>query len=887
MSVLVVVGVLEIPTKNYVIKAVGEDFFHVGSELVMQRLGIKEGPKATLRTVEAPTTDKDEPYIDSPLPYFKDIGDTLGDLGRSNSLQIMRGATVFDANGDGLLDVYFTHSGRPVAKKTDERKVLLEEKVVAKPSVLYINKGNNDKGEPIFISVQELTAKGNSDFVKEELLIENKYKPRESNSDDKYGPGRIGHGAVSADFNGDGLPDLYVANNQYGFFTQTEQYALRIYPTQNNLGRETKQESSRVLVRSDMFLNTNMDDGMRTQVNFGGKSEAEGRNSLFINMGDKDNDGLPEWRDATDEAGVGGNWASTGITVTDFDRDGDLDIYVSNFADPDFWGFGATAFSGQRNQLYVNQLVETGKFTFIDKSEEFKVSGLHDQEGLADGMWNPITKKQMVVSEDHFRGRQVGEKADHTWVSFFADINHDNWPDLIVANDLSNRLRVYKNMQGKTFEYIKKFDDDLWNGCWMGGIAADYDGDLKEEFIVTSCGTQAVTIRNSAIFVQDGSEVNIWALFNRNYFDKKSTLNHVLLSYNETEGLHDISSNMKIVHSPHIAPDVVDKNNRVRGFDSFFEEKNIETSLTGLEFTWSAPSFDVDNDGDLDIYLAGALSRGNDNFLGDWSGNPGRMLINESSINNFKFVDRTLEYRLLDVTDFDYGHTPPRRPSPGTGWHKRDYIYLDDTDSFAGSGLEASKSKVRDIFRMHEAASNAQEADLNSDGYMDLIVTHLAGYNSLSPKASNLKTEFAGRVLAIPAPNKVINPPTDFQEGHTSVYINSGAPRDKNPNWVKIKLIDPAGYNHEGLGSRIVVNNKHSRRYAIGGSFGSVTEGFHVGLGDSEAATVDVYWSSGNMAVQNIKLGYPVSNRVICIDRKRGEVSCLPEISSKNIFPES
>lgn len=873
--------VLAWPVKNYVIKVFGEDFFHVGFELMKQRVGIEAGPSAERGLLqplaEAPKSMK----LDTPYKPFDDIGETLGDLGKSNSLFIMRGATVFDANGDGLLDIYFTHSGRPAVRKNDKRMVLLNEKVDAKPSVLFINKGNNADGKPIFKSVQNLILEGNSEYVKEELLIENKYKPRESITDNAYSAGRIGHGAVSADFNGDGLPDLYVANNQYGFFTQTDQYALRIYPTQHNLGREKKQASSRVLVRTDSFISTDMVDGMRTIVEFDGVREPEGRNSLYINMGDKDNDGLPEWKDVTDEVGVGGKWASTGITVADFDRDGDLDIYVSNFTDPDFWGFGSSAFSGQRNQLYVNQLAETGKFVFVDKAENLKISGLHDQEGISDGMWNAITKKQMVISEDFFRGKQVGEKADHTWMSFFADINGDNWPDLIVGNDLSNRLRVYENQQGKGFKYLKMFDDDVWNGCWMGGTAADYDGDLKEEFFITSCGTQAVTVRNSAIFLQDGDEANIWALFNRNYLNNKSTLNHTLLSMGDNGILKDISSSVKINHSPYIAPDIVDKNNRVGGFEDFFKEKNIETSLTGIEFAWNAPSFDIDNDGDLDLYMVGSLSRGNDNFVGDWSGSPGRMLINESKPNSFEFTDRTLEYQLLDITDFDYNHNPPRRPSPGTGWHKRDYIYLTDTDSYAGSGLDASKSKVRDIFRMHEAAVNAQEADLNGDGFMDIVVTHLAGYNSISPKAKNLKTEFAGRILAIPAPNKVINPPTNFQEGHTSVYINGGAPRGKNPNWVKIKLRDVSGFNRDGLGSKIIVNKKYLRRYTIGGSFGSNSDAFHVGLGDDKFNSIDIYWSSGKLAVQSIKLSKPVSNQMVCIDRVQGVIDCATMKGSK------
>jgi len=301
-SIYSLVGILVVstPVLLYLLDKYGEDYFHVGSELVMQRFGLKQEPGVAKEKVTISEHVPEKIKRGSAYKPFKDIGATLGELGLSNSIQIMRGATIFDANGDGLLDIYFTHSGRPVAKKTDERDVLLDEKVQAKPAVLYINQGNNAQGEPTYKTIQELVANGNDDNVKQELLIENKYRPRESVADNAFAPGRIGHGAISADFNGDGRPDLYVANTQYGFFTQTEKYALRVYPTQNNLGRKSKQASQRVLIRSDMFIETNMDDGLRTTVTFDGVSEPEGRNSLYINMGDKDGDGIPEWKDVTD-----------------------------------------------------------------------------------------------------------------------------------------------------------------------------------------------------------------------------------------------------------------------------------------------------------------------------------------------------------------------------------------------------------------------------------------------------------------------------------------------------------------------------------------------------------------------------------------------------------
>jgi len=865
------------PVKSYLFREFGESTFTIGYSLMLQRLGLREEPGPDSMKVQVDNEDIPTPEsvkLDSPYVPFREIGASLGDSGRFNSIIIYHGAAIFDANSDGLLDIYMPHSGRPVEKRVDDRHVLLDEYVPAKPSTLFLNQGNDSNGQPVFKSVQELLTTGNKQNTRQELMVENKYRPRNDISEDPFTPGRIAQGAVAADFNGDGRLDLYVTNTHQGMLSQTEQFGMPVYPAKTNLGRAAKASRERVLVRAGSFLWGEMSDGKDVTLSLGDQPEAEGRNSLFINLGDQDGDGIPEWKDVTDEAGVGGRWASAGAAVSDFDRDGDLDLYVSNFGDPDFWGFGAKSFAGQRNQLYVNQLSETGELKFVNRAEDMKVSGLHDQEGLASGVWNPITGQLMKTSLTMVDGRQVGEKADHSWSSLFTDFNHDGWPDLIVANDMTNRLRVYENQEGKGFKYIEKFNDSSWDGCWMGLSAADFDGDMKEEVLAANCGTQGVTARNTAIFIEDGNEVNNWALFTRDYLVGKSTLQHAMLRYNGDNELEDIAPDVKINHSPYIAPDITDINNFTHGQEEFYRKHNIDSSLTGIEFAWNTSVFDVDNDGDLDIYMAGALRRGNDNFVGDWSGSPGRMLVNESSPDNFEFTDRTLEYRLLDITNIDYDHSPPRRPSPGTGWHKRDYIYLSDKDSYSGSGLDASKSSIRDIFRMHECASNVYDTDLNGDGYMDLVVLHTGGYNSLSPKARNLKVAFAGRLLAVPAPNKIINPPTNFEDGHTSIYINGGAPNGETLHWIKIRLLDDTNANRFAIGSEVVVNGHMLRSVSIGGSFGSVTGDLHVGLGDEKLSSLEIHWASGDMAVQKVSFGEPVADQVICIGRNKGVIPC-------------
>ncbi|NKB24317.1 MAG: hypothetical protein GKR87_08080 [Kiritimatiellae bacterium] len=318
---------------------------------------------------------------DSSIQPFEEIGASLGFRGENHSVMHLMGPTLFDANGDGRLDLYIPHSGRP-RPKTTPNGVLSRQTVPPIPCALFLNRGNDAKGNPIFKSVEELMADGNREHVKEELLIENKYRPRTRIDEDEFLPGRIGSAAAPADFNGDGKIDLYVCNSHYGLLHSNEKLGVPVYPAQENIGRATRSSNDVLIATMPPFLQEKLEDGLNITVDFGEKPEPEGRNSLYLNLGDRDGDGIPEWKDITEQAGVGGKWASVGATVADIDRDGDLDLYVCNFIDPDFYGFGISRFAGNRNQLYVNQLVETGTLTFKEMALEKKVAGLHDEEQL-------------------------------------------------------------------------------------------------------------------------------------------------------------------------------------------------------------------------------------------------------------------------------------------------------------------------------------------------------------------------------------------------------------------------------------------------------------------------------------------------------------------------
>jgi len=408
----------------------------------------------------------------------------------------------------------------------------------------------------------------------------------------------------------------------------------------------------------------------------------------------------------------------------------------------------------------------------------------------------------------------------------------------------------------------------------MGASAGDLDGDGREEVFVTNCGGQSMSAGNMALLSREARDESVLALAPVNYAMGKARLAHALLTPTG-HGYRDVAFEVTVNHSPYIAPDLTRRENFAPSAIALYDKHRYDKSLAAYEFGFASILFDVENDGDLDLYFAGALARGNDGFIGDWTNSPGRLLINEGAPGKIVLTDRTLEYRVLDITDMDYDHNPPRRRSPGTNWHKRDYVYIQDMDSYSEAGVSASKqSLIHDLFFMHEAANGIAHGDLNGDGFDDFVVTHYGGYNSLSPKAGNLKADVGGVVLAIPAPNKLMKPPTNFEEGRTFLYLNRNAGKSAN-HWVRVRLTDAKSKNTRAIGARATLNGKLTRMVRAGGCAGSTSStDLAFGLGrDGALEKLEVVWPSKERTP--VAYTFPkLRDQLVCIDRSAGVVTC-------------
>ncbi len=280
----------------------------------------------------------------------------------------------------------------------------------------------------------------------------------------KYMFETFGSGAAWIDFDDDGFPDLYFVNGAPG--ASNALYRNKGNGTFENV---TKASGTAAILTS----------GYKTGV-AAGDFDNDGRLDLYVTAFGPNmlfrNAGNGTFVDVTAAAGVAGgahDW-STSAGFFDYDRDGDLDLYVANYVDfrveENPWcglrsaGYrmycDPTIFDGVPDRLFRND----GNGTFTDVSS---------QAGIA----NPGGKGLGVV---------------------FCDIDGDGDTDVYVANDQVRNF-LFRNNGDGTFADIAYaagvgFDANGKPQAGMGVDCGDLDGDGRPELFVTNFSQELNTL---------------------------------------------------------------------------------------------------------------------------------------------------------------------------------------------------------------------------------------------------------------------------------------------------------------------------------------------------------------------------------------------------------
>lgn len=351
-----------------------------------------------------------------------------------------------------------------------------------------------------------------------------------------------GAGVGMGDFNNDGLQDIFFCGNQVD---------NKLYLNLGGFVFKDVTEIARVASPGSWstgvsVVDLNADGWMDIYVCKSGKPDSENRkNELFIHTGILDEDGNPSFEEKATEWGIDDLGFSVNATFFDYDRDGDLDMYLlNNSINPSEVvldakkGLRNVYDSGGGNKFYKNN-----GDTFVDVTKEAGIYGSTIGFGL---------------------GASVG------------DLNRDGWPDIYIANDFFEKDYLYYNNKDGTFtESLESSMSEISQGA-MGVDIADLTNDGWPEVFVTEMLPEGNgRVKTKVLF--DGWDT--YALRLQNGYHRQFPRNTLQLN----QGLIPLDS------------------------VATFNEISRLTGTAATEWSWGVHMLDLDNDTQKEVYVTNGI----------------------------------------------------------------------------------------------------------------------------------------------------------------------------------------------------------------------------------------------------------------------------------------
>ena len=249
-------------------------------------------------------------------------------------------------------------------------------------------------------------------------------------------------------------------------------------------------------------------------------------------IGDSDilyrNHGDGTFQEVSESAGVAGVPPSYGLGAiwSDYDNDGDLDLYVAN--------------DQMANFLFRNKgdgtFEEVGLFAGAALSDDGVAQGSmgvdfgdYDRDGLLDIFITHFSDDYNTLFRNLGRGRfrDMTRPAGLTfnswpmvgWGTGFADLDHDGWEDIFAANghvfpqvdgyeigtSFHQRSQVFRNLGNGKFQEVSAGLDKLRSRSSRGMAFADFDNDGDMDVAVNNLDGVPWLLRN-----QKGNQAGNW-----------------------------------------------------------------------------------------------------------------------------------------------------------------------------------------------------------------------------------------------------------------------------------------------------------------------------------------------------------------------------------------
>ena len=346
-----------------------------------------------------------------------------------------------------------------------------------------------------------------------------------------------GGGVAIGDINNDGLSDVYFTSN----LGKNKLYLNKGNFKFEDISLKAGVEGKKVWSTGVVMVDINADGLLDIYVcNAGNSKGSQQNNELFINNGNL----------TFTEKAEAYNLADTGITTHaaffDYDKDGDLDVYILN-----------------NSFIPVSSLNYSNKRELRDK--DWDVADI--LKGGGDKLLRNDNGKFVDVSEAAgIYGSLIGFGLGVT----VGDVNGDLFPDIYISNDFYERDYLYINNKNGTFsEKIQDWTMHLSQSS-MGADMADVNNDGKADIFVTD------------MLPEPDDRLKTTTNFeNYDLFTRKLNLDFYTQFMQNTLQLNN-------------------------GNQQFSEIANY-AGVAKTDWSWGALLFDMDNDGLKDIYVCNGI----------------------------------------------------------------------------------------------------------------------------------------------------------------------------------------------------------------------------------------------------------------------------------------
>ncbi len=359
-----------------------------------------------------------------------------------------------------------------------------------------------------------------------------------------------GGGVGAADFNNDGLTDLYFSGNLVSNKLYLNKGKMSFLDITEKAGVNGKGKWCRGVSVIDINNDGLMDIYVCATLL---KDPVKREHLLYINQG-IDKEGIPTFLDKAMEYGLADNSHGTMAAFFDYDNDGDLDVYIGN------------------NEIVKND--------FPNRFRPILKDGSHaNTDKLFRNDWNADLKHPFFTNVSKEAGITVEGYAHAVSI---ADINKDGWKDIYVSNDyLSNDLLWINNKNGTFSEQLSVYIKHASANA-MGNDIIDINNDGLSDMITLDMNPE------------DNYRKKM--MLNPNSYQTYQNIDYFGYNYQYVRNTLQLNQGPRVGENDSIGPPI-------------FSDIAFYAGVAETDWSWTPLVADFDNDGFRDMVITNGFPK--------------------------------------------------------------------------------------------------------------------------------------------------------------------------------------------------------------------------------------------------------------------------------------